>query len=304
MMAHAVEVPVPPRTHRPELPDDLDALILGLLAKQTADRPTLDEVGALFSVRQPLSPLAGPERNGHQLVRVPKGPFLYGEERRSVGLSGFRIERFPVTHRQFAAFLEATNDRLARGLDFLRHWDGEQPLPGQLDHPVVWVSLGDALAYAAWVGLRLPTEAEGETSARGDDGRRYPWGKATPERSTANVGQRRGPTAVDAHPAGASPYGVEDAAGNVREWTADELRRHPLDEAIDPRASAGPRSAQVVIRGGCWWFDDPGSIRCAARAGSAPVTRSDAIGFRCAEGPPDRPKRVSGPFNNVSLFQK
>jgi len=283
MMAHTVEVPVPPRIHRPELPDDLDALILGLLAKQPAERPSLDEVGALFSVPQRPSPLAGPERNGHELVAVPPGPFLYGEDRRSVGMTGFRIDRFPVTNRQFAAFLDATSYRPMDGLDFLRHWDGERPLTGQLDHPVVWVSHGDALAYAAWVGLRLPTEAEWEKGARGDDGRRYPWGKATPDQSTANFGQRSGPTAVGDHPAGASPYGMEDAAGNVWEWTADELRRSTFDEAVDPHAPAGPWSAQVVTRGGCWWFDDPGSLRCTARAGWAPATRSDAIGFRCAE---------------------
>jgi serine/threonine-protein kinase len=283
MMAHTAQEPVPPRIRRPDLPDALDGLITGLLAKSPAQRPTLDEVAAAFSVPQAPTMLRGAERNGHQLLLVPAGPFLFGEDRRVVRMSAFRIDRFPVTNRQFVAFVEATDYRPENGRDFLRHWHDGRPPEDQLDHPVVWVSHADALAYAAWVGLRLPTEAEWEKAGRGDDGRRYPWGKATPDRSRANFGRRQGTMSVDRHPEGASPHGVEDMAGNVWEWTADELRRRAVEDEVDPHAPAGPWSAQVVTRGGCWWFDDPRSLRCTARAGWAPATRSDAIGFRCAE---------------------
>lgn len=282
MMAHTAETPVPPRIRRAELPEVVDDLIVRLLSKAPPDRPGLDEVAAAFAVAERPVPSVPAERNGHQLMPVPAGSFRYGEGKVPVELSAFAIDRFPVTNRQFAAFLDATGYRPEEGESFLKHWRGERPPVELLEHPVVWVSHGDALAYAAWVGLRLPTDAEWEKAARGEDGRRYPWGRETPSDATANFGRRSGTSPVDAHPDGASPYGVEDAAGNVWEWTADELRRGPPVDSMDPSAPAGPWSAQVVTRGGCWWFDDPRAVRCTARAGWPPATRSDAIGFRCA----------------------
>ncbi len=282
MMAHTTQTPVPPRIRRPDLPEAVDALILGLLEKQPEARPSLEEVARVLEVPAAAAVQEVAQRNGHQLLDVPEGPFLFGVERREVVLSSFHIDRYPVTNRQFAAFVDATGYRPQEGDDFLRHWDEGQPPAELLDHPVVWVSHMDAQAYAAWVGLRLPTEAEWEKAARGGDGRRYPWGRAKAGKKTANFARRNGTMAVDAHPDGASPYGMEDAAGNVWEWTADEVRSPPPMDPRDPRAPSGPWSAQVVTRGGCWWFDDPGSLRCTARSGWAPGVRNDAIGFRCA----------------------
>jgi formylglycine-generating enzyme required for sulfatase activity len=122
---------------------------------------------------------------------------------------------------------------------------------GKDDHPVVQVSARDAVAYCAWKGLRLPSETEWEFAARGNDSRRYPWGKVRPEAQTersANFGTVNccAPDAADGYertapvgkfPSGASPFGVLDMAGNVWEWTSIRFPGRP---------------DFVVLRGGGW----------------------------------------------------
>ena len=142
------------------------------------------------------------------------------------------------------------------------------------------------MAYAAWAGLRLPTEAEWEKAAAGPTGRKHPWGTERPSAARANYGRRfRGTTPVDAHPAGATPRGVHDLVGNVWEWCADvdepDFYRHGPD--IDPRNLRGPEDPTPrVVRGGSWLFDDPRALRCTSRRSFAPDRRAEDLGFRCA----------------------
>ena len=114
-------------------------------------------------------------------------------------------------------------------LNFLRDWkNGDLPAGGTIK-PVTWVSLEDARAYAAWAGKRLPHEWEWQYAAQGADGRLYPWGNewdadAVPAPDHGRT--MRGPDDVDAHPRGASPFGVMDLVGNVWQWTDEFIDEH------------------------------------------------------------------------------
>src|SRR5262249_28553856 len=148
-------------------------------------------------------------------------------ERKQKGESkGFSLARHPVTNSQFAKFLKETgytppSDHLDPET-FLSHWNGT--LPKKLeDHPAVWVSYLDALAYCDWAGLTLPTEGLGEKAARGPDGPPFPWGDRSPirpygDRSPPLVNVRSKSTCpVGNFARTRSAYGCEDMIGNVSE---------------------------------------------------------------------------------------
>ena len=193
--------------------------------------------------------------------------WLSGETpQRELDLPAFAIDRYPVTNRQFAEFCQAT------GHPPRPHWRGGKPLEAVNDHPVTNVNKADAEAYAAWAGKRLPTEAEWEKAARGTDGRVFPWGdEFDPEACQWNrekTGNGPGTAPVDAHPKGASPYGVLDLIGNVAEWCAD-----------------GPSPPTAWIKGGCYLFHEIVNLRPAARNMSGFANNPlDFYGFRCAKG--------------------
>lgn len=189
--------------------------------------------------------------------------WLAGESPRRVALPAFRIDRYPVTVAEYAEYLRAT------GKPYPPHWRGTVP-SGLERHPITGVSQPDALAYAAWAGKRLPTEDEWEAAARGPEALLYPWGNTFDPDACCwrRSGNRGAPTTdpVDAHPRGASPFGVADMAGNVAEWCATKL---------------GPATA--VIKGGCWNTFTPLSLRPACRIMSGWATnQANFYGFRCA----------------------
>lgn len=197
-----------------------------------------------------------------EVITIPAGPFLMGEPAEQVELPEFRIAAYPVTNADYLHFVEATRHRRP---DF---WRPDGSYPSELArHPVVFVSWDDAAAYAGWAGGRLPSEAEWEKAARGVDGRLYPWGN---EFIAANCNTSEsgadGTRPVDAHPGGASPYGVMDLAGNVWEWTATPYEADQVWR---------------ILKGGAWDYKGLKDTRCAFRVYFRPTFRNGAVGFRC-----------------------
>lgn len=230
-----------------------------------------------------------------------------------VELEPFRIDRAPVTNREYLVFIEDggyedqscwSEDgwmiRQALDLAYPKHWrrtdDGwvtreyDRALLLPLDQPVVHVSYYEAEAYAAWAGKRLPTEAEWEAAASIDpatgEKHRFPWGDAawTPER--ANLGQRTyGPAPVGAYPEGASPIGCHQMVGDVWEWTSTVFTGYPGFEAFpyDEYSKAHFDTGYQVLRGGSW-ATEPSCAQATFRNWHQPDHQQIFAGFRCAEG--------------------
>jgi formylglycine-generating enzyme required for sulfatase activity len=226
------------------------------------------------------------EADGKEMVRIPAGEFLYGNEKETRELPEFWIDKTPVTNAEYARFVEATGYRTTAeergsgkidtgvkwqdvsGADWRHPGGPDTDIEGRMDHPVLQVSWHDAVAYAEWAGKRLPTEEEWEKAARGTDGRKYPWGDEEPTPDLCNFGKNvGGTTPVGKYsPQGDSPYGCVDMAGNVWEWTGSDYD-----------------AEQKVLRGGSWYFD-PENVRGASRGRLLPVYRYVYYGFRCARG--------------------
>jgi formylglycine-generating enzyme required for sulfatase activity len=197
--------------------------------------------------------------------------------RRRVEFKRFAMDEALVTNAQFARFLQASGYRPRHRENFLKHWQGGHPVAGQEDHPVVYVDLEDARAFARWAGKRLPTEEEWQYAAQGADGRSYPWGN-TLEPGRCNGGETGTTTAVKAFPRGRSPFGCYDMCGNVWQWTESERN--------------DGRTRFYIIRGGAFyaakgsgWYVD-GGPRQANFATKFLLTwpgldRCSTIGFRC-----------------------
>ena len=194
-------------------------------------------------------------------IAIPAGEFLYGEHKERRTLAAFRIMKYPVTVAQYRRFCEATGRQMPAA-----------PAWGWRDtHPVVNVSWEDAAAFADWADLALPTDEEWEKAARGTDGREYPWGNgwdaAKCHCAKQKLGDAKETAPVGSYPAGASPYGVLDLAGNVWEWCESWY-----DKNQNTR----------VLRGGSWYYANPGYFRAAIRISDYPPTyRFNGGGFRC-----------------------
>jgi len=221
---------------------------------------------------------------GHSVTRE-RGWYDDEGKRRTVTLPAFRVTRTLITNRQYRAFIRATGHRAPdvdratwKGYRLIHPWRrtrkfawaGGKPPKGRLEHPVVMVSHDDARAYAAWLGKvtqwrwRLPTEAEWEKAARGPDGRRFPWGDVFD--ATKLNSHDAGPfdtVPVGRYPAGASVYGLLDAAGQVFEWTTTQAR-----------------PGRFIVKGGSWDDKGCGICRPAARHGRPQAIKHILVGFR------------------------
>lgn len=280
---------------------------------------------------RPLSPTPGQlwrcEALGMDFVWVPPGRFWMGAQRggwRSADSEafddespvhevvigeGFWLGRFPVTVAQYQLFVDAGG----RAPDSLTNAELNAP-----DQPITEVDWDDAAAWCAWASgvagalLTLPLEAEWEWAARGEDGRKYPWGEAAPSlerawygaygldvngRLSAERGEHRdtvrGPAAVGGRPEGRGPFGAEDQAGNVWEWCADVYE--PYTDARRTLSGVGERYDKMchlndkrrregddslrVLRGGSW-FDPARWLRSAFRDWLRPEGRVVGLGFR------------------------
>ncbi|WP_374689623.1 formylglycine-generating enzyme family protein [Promineifilum sp.] len=206
------------------------------------------------------------EKSGIELIRIPAGPFLFGDNKETVELPEYWIGRYPVTNAQYKRFVDATGHRAPS------HWKENAPPPDKLDHPVVYINWYDAQALAEWAGLRLPTEQEWEKAARGTDGRLYPWGNEEPTAERCNFNKNVGDTTPVGKysPKGDSPYGCADMAGNVWEWSASLYEQ-----------GKGLR----VLKGGAYYTSDASSLRGAYRNRYNPDYDNRINGARLAVSP-------------------
>jgi iron(II)-dependent oxidoreductase len=211
-----------------------------------------------------------------------------------LSIKTFWMDRYNVTNAEFKRFLSATHYQPKDAHNFLRDWKGSLYPLGWEKKPVTWVSIEDARAYAQWAGKRLPHEWEWQYAAQGTDGRRYPWGdcdRASAGSCPAEAGRQTALTPspdkgrqmlpasdVDAHPNGASPFGVMDLVGNVWQWT-DEF------EDSHTRAAIIRGGSHYQPQGSSWYFpqayllSEHGKYLLMAPG----LDRSGAIGFRCAK---------------------
>jgi formylglycine-generating enzyme required for sulfatase activity len=231
----------------------------------------------------------------------------WGKPQHTLYLPDYALARTPVTHAQYAAFLQDTQHHRPK------RWRSLKPPRGKEQFPVVFVTWNDANAYCRWLAAatgkryRLPSEAEWEKGAGWEEGamavasrpmagegaprgrkRRYPWGDEwEPGRCNSAEAELNGITSVDAHPQGASPYGLLDMAGNAWEWTASlwgtNWYQPDYVYAYDPADGREDLEADArvcrVLRGGSFAYTRQ-FAQCAYRYKNFPDGQSEGIGFR------------------------
>jgi len=236
--------------------------------------------------------------DGKDMVLIPGGPAIMGSNDGNVNsqpahqlqLLDFYIDRWPVTNVEYKKFVDATGHPVpnyevswcdTRGYN----WDPDTRMypPDKADHPVVLVTWEDAMAYAAWAGKRLPTEAEWERAARGPDGFKYPWGNDVVfgccNCKEAGLGDTSPIGAFS--PKGDTFEGVVDMVGNVWEWTNSLFWSYPYDpnDGRESRQASGFR----VLRGASW-INDVNVTNCMSRLDGDFLFYNN-VGFRCAVSP-------------------
>ncbi len=244
------------------------------------------------------TPLPGPD-NVEEIL-IPSGVFLMGcdsnnsseircpssqQPLHAVYLDAYFIDKYEVTNARYKACVDAGGCTPPwSNTSYTRRFYYGNPIYD--DYPVIRVDWYQAVAFCAWAGKRLPSEAEWEKAARGDiDTRKYPWGDREPDATLLNYGAQIGDTVeVGSYPSGASPYGVMDMAGNVWEWVNDWYSGGYY--RVSPHANPpGPESGRHRVRRGGSWLNPEGDMRVAERSLKPPEHWPSAIGFRCVRTP-------------------
>ena len=209
-------------------------------------------------------------------------------------LDSYYIDRYEVSANDFSLFLNDVNNRNGYYLNNqygTLFYNGKfQARKGFENHPINNVKWKGAFEYCRWKGKHLPTEAQWEKAARGEDGKIYPWGNKPPAHNLARYRQvwtkeikHHVMVPVNLFSEGTSPYGAHHMAGNVKEWVDDWFDREYYDEPenhINPKGQIG--GEYKVLRGGSW-RDLTGFIYSSFRNNAYPYSRLDDYGFRCAK---------------------
>lgn len=269
------------------------------------ERPTTDlDPGAIFQIDATVKHYT-PERREDKIIQplltemvvIPGGPFYRGSQdgnrdevpRHQVILPSYAIDIHPITNEQFVRFLEVMGgEKDSNHQDIIRMRDsrikrsgGKLSIEsGYTKHPVVGVTWYGAIAYAKWIGKRLPTEAEWEVAARGGlENVLYPSGDDI-EKTQANFFSFDTTAVMSYAPNG---YGLYDMAGNVYEWCYDWYGYNYYEVSIqEPENPTGPlQGVYRVLRGGCWKSLKE-DLRCSRRHRNNPGTVNGTYGFRCA----------------------
>ncbi len=238
------------------------------------------------------------------MVIIPAGEFQMGSDDcetdtkpvHTVYVDEFAIDASEITNAQFKEFVDA-NPQWSKGSipseyhngDYLGLWNGNDFPNGQANHPVVYVSWYAAMAYATWVGKRLPTEAEWEKAARGGvTGVRYVWGNSR-DRSKSNYGPPGRTSPIGSYPP--NGYGLYDMGGNVWELCLDAYDADYYNNSPDRNPVSGASNIEEVTsdfinvrtervsRGGSWATPSP--AHTATRGNDEPTNTNGWLGFRC-----------------------
>ena len=294
----AIENTSPP----PPLPTRLPPTAIPISATETMiPTPTVPPTEEF--VTEPVSPT-----DSMPQVYIPAGTFRMGgmDVRRAlneipehdVTLDAFWMDQLEVTNAMYGLCVRAGGCTLPQQLKSQRRPEYFED-PKFKDYPVIYVTWGQARTYCEWAGRRLPTEAEWERAGRGDDFRTFPWGEDKANGLLANFNMLVGDTSrVGTYPAGASPFGVLDMAGNVAEWINDFYTfdySNALENTLNPTGPLTSAGLNRVVRGGTLG-DAEINIRVSKRSSvlgsnlsAKPDSRaylgdsSPRIGFRCAQ---------------------
>lgn len=214
------------------------------------------------------------------MVLIPEGHFLYGEDKVTITIPAFWIDIYPITNHKYKEFCDAvgkpwpshwSNRVVVEKKSFLRTKrvvSDSAGFPEELsNHPVVNVRWDDAVEFAEWAGKRLPTQQEWEKAARGENGSLYPWGDEFNKDACNHNEIVGGTTPVGYYKEFGSPYGCHDMSGNVLEWTSSDYEE---------------KEEGKVLRGGSWYHYEL-MVTTVYRYRISPLSRlENMIGFRCA----------------------
>jgi len=264
-----------------------------LLDSQGVDQSVASSSPLILPINPPSGTLAVDPIDGMKLIYIRAGNFrlganvkiqLPGKKKQShptVKLDAFWISQTQVTNAMYARCVKAGACRKAIRKEINPHYYDSK----YAKHPVVYVTWSDAARYCKWSGGRLPTEAQWKKAARDGGSRAYPWGNKTDISRLANVGNfHTTTTKVGKFPDGASPYGLLDMGGNVREWVQDW---YASTYTLKPPYTnpTGPDNGTKRLLKSASWHDSISSAKIDAQFAHLPYSAGNNRGFRCAYPP-------------------